>query len=189
MRTQDHMTRHAGTTDLAADSISTDPIKVQRLQAALREAQDTVRSYDTKAQIVGVGYIFAFNIIQSFAGAAPHARAIIQAEPTRILIVWLLVFLPLVMFARVLYPSRGSIGSSAQNVLYAPNASELTVTQFKADVVSCDWLDEISAEIVKVSRLRDMKRRHFIMALWTAAASYALMFVFAAIRSILVVGI
>ena len=31
--------------------------------ASLREGQDIVRAYDTKAQIVGVGYIFAIGII------------------------------------------------------------------------------------------------------------------------------
>ena len=33
------------------------------LKDSLAEAQNSVRSYDTKAQIVGVGYIFALNVI------------------------------------------------------------------------------------------------------------------------------
>ena len=162
---------------------SVDPIKVQGIQSALKEAQDTVRSYDTKAQIVGVGYIFAFNIIQSFARAASNSDAIVGLEQFRILVVWLLVFLPLVMFARVLYPSRNSVDADAKNVLYLPNASNMTVGQFKTDIMSCSWLDELSVEFIKVSRLRDLKRRRFLAALWAAAVSYALMFIFAATRS------
>jgi len=33
--------------------------------ASLKEGQDTVRAYDTKAQIVGVGYISAIGIIEN----------------------------------------------------------------------------------------------------------------------------
>ncbi len=166
--------------------ILADPIKVQRLQAALKEAQDTVRSYDTKAQIVGVGYIFVFNIIQSFARAATKAGDVVQIDSFRLLVVWVLVFVPLVMFARVLYPSRGSIGSTEKHVLYAPDAREITVAQFKADVAACDWFDEIAAEIIKVSRLRDLKRSAFIAALWTAAVSYGIFFLFAVARNLAV---
>ena len=36
------------------------------LLAALQEAQSVVRSYDTKAQIVGVGYILALNLVLHF---------------------------------------------------------------------------------------------------------------------------
>ena len=34
----------------------------QRLLSALHEAQSLVRAYDTKAQILGVGYILALNL-------------------------------------------------------------------------------------------------------------------------------
>ena len=166
---------------------SADPLKTQRLQAALKEAQDTVRFYDTKAQIVCVGYIFAFNIIQSFAGVAPKAGATLLAEPLRILIIWVLVFVPIVMFARVLYPSRNSVHSGGKHVLYVPNPRETTIEQFKNDVCACDWFEEIAAEIIKVSRLRDLKRRRFISALWTGAVSYALMFIYAAARALFAV--
>lgn len=37
--------------------------KTQLVKEALAEAQQTVRAYDTKAQIVGVGYIFALGIV------------------------------------------------------------------------------------------------------------------------------
>jgi hypothetical protein len=41
------------------------------LLAALQEAQSVVRSYDTKAQIVGVGYILALNLILHFGDLLP----------------------------------------------------------------------------------------------------------------------
>ena len=41
----------------------TDKNTLPSLMASLKEVQDTVRAYDMKAQIVGVGYIFAIGII------------------------------------------------------------------------------------------------------------------------------
>jgi len=45
------------------------------LLAALQEAQSVVRSYDTKAQIVGVGYILALNLILHFGDLLPACAA------------------------------------------------------------------------------------------------------------------
>ncbi len=43
------------------------------LRDSLAEAQSTVRAYDTKAQIVGVGYIFALGVVGSFEALLPEA--------------------------------------------------------------------------------------------------------------------
>lgn len=168
----------------AQDAQHLEPEKAQSLFAALKEAQDTVRSYDTKAQIVGVGYIFAFNIIQTFASSAPSQEAVIHVAPFRFLVVWLLVFVPIIMFARVLYPSRASMSTSVRHAFYVPNSAEMTVERFKSELADCDWLNEISAEIIKVSRLRDLKRRNFIAALWASSVSYSLMFIYVVFRGL-----
>lgn len=173
---------------MSVEKAELDPIKAQSLQAALKETQDTIRSYDTKAQIVGVGYIFAIDIIQRFVRATPNTEAVIQIEQVRFLITWILVFVPIIMFARVLYPSRGTMNLSAKHTFYVPAAHHMTVAQFKEEVTGCDWLEEMSAEIIKVSRLRDLKRRRFVAALWAAAASYGLMFLYIMGRSFSAVG-
>jgi hypothetical protein len=41
------------------------------LLAALQDAQVTARSYDTKAQIVGAGYILALNLVLHFGDLLP----------------------------------------------------------------------------------------------------------------------
>ncbi len=43
------------------------------LRDALSEAQTTVRSYDTKAQIVGVGYVFALGIVGALSDRLPDS--------------------------------------------------------------------------------------------------------------------
>ncbi len=47
--------------------IGTDKNTLGFLMASLKEVQDTVRAYDTKAKIVDVGYIFAIGIIIDLA--------------------------------------------------------------------------------------------------------------------------
>ena len=47
------------------------PFAVQGVLAALKEVQDTVRAYDTKAQIVGVGFIFSIGIITGLGERLP----------------------------------------------------------------------------------------------------------------------
>ncbi len=169
---------------MASGDVGIEPLKAQSLMAALKEAQDTVRSYDTKAQILGVGYIFAIDIIQSIFRAASTGPTALSGGPFRFLAVWLLVFVPILMFARVLYPSRATISTRAKHTLYVPDADKKAVDSYKEEIAECDWLEEIATEIVKVSRLRDLKRRNFIQALWAAAASFFLMFVNIAARGI-----
>ena len=88
---------HAGPDEIAREYVD------KMLLAALREAQSVVRSYDTKAQIVGVGYILALNLILHFGDLLPtHA----PLGPLFFAVVWGVVILPIVQFGDVLYPSR-----------------------------------------------------------------------------------
>lgn len=161
-----------------------EPIKANSLMAALKEAQDTVRAYDTKAQIIGVGYIFAFDIVQSISRMLTIEQDTYRVLPIRLTIAWVLVFVPLIMFARVLYPSRWSINSAVTRMLYVPNADSVSAEQFHREFQKCDWEKVISTEIIQVSRLRDLKRKRFVLALWAAAISYSLMFLFNLARSL-----
>ena len=61
-------TTYAGLGEITRDYVD------KMLLAALQEAQSVVRSYDTKAQIVGVGYILALNLVLHFGDLLPtHA--------------------------------------------------------------------------------------------------------------------
>jgi hypothetical protein len=61
------------------------------LRDALSEAQTTVRAYDTKAQIVGVGYLFAMNLVSGVDRLLPN----MSGSPTwTILLAWGIVIMP-----------------------------------------------------------------------------------------------
>ena len=66
-------------------------------------AHAAARFYDTKAQIVGVGYILALNVVLHFGDLLPNHAPI---GPLFFAAVWLIVIMPIVQFGQVLYPSR-----------------------------------------------------------------------------------
>ncbi len=77
----------------------TDKNTLPFLMASLQEVQDTVRAYDTKAQIVGVGYIFAIGIIFNLG-----TRIADMPEMTAVTITfaWLVFISPIALFGAVL---------------------------------------------------------------------------------------
>ncbi len=152
------------------------------LHDALSEAQATVRSYDTKAQIVGIGYIFALGIVGGLGDRLPDAD---ELDAIAILIGWVFVILPILFFGYVLYPTRKTAPRLAVNptevgrlehVLYVNPDRHDSVEALKASVVGCDPVNEYTFELIKVSKLRDLKRKRFLRALFAAAGGFILLF-------------
>lgn len=77
--------------------------QISFLMSALDEAQSSVRAFDTKAQIVGIGYIFAIGIISTIASWNPDKTPFTLNS---VFIAWLFVMVPIIIFGSVLYPSR-----------------------------------------------------------------------------------
>lgn len=156
-----------------------DKLDADALMAVLHEAQDTVRSYDTKAQIVGVGYIFALGVVQQ---SGKHMPMPMEWAGWYVFCGWLVVILPIVMFALVLYPSRIDKVTKKRNLQAVNGTMYFDSTRFTdADayggaVMTADWAKEIVYEIVKVSDIRDKKRKRFLRALYWAAGSFCVLF-------------
>lgn len=66
------------------------------LRDSLAETQTTVRGYDTKAQIVGVGYIFALGVVSQVEGLLPAATEFSLAS---LLVAWSIVIVPILFSA------------------------------------------------------------------------------------------
>lgn len=152
------------------------------LEVALAEAQATVRAYDTKAQIIGIGYTFALNIVASVAAGIPTAE---QTSPLLVLVFWGIVMAPLFLFGYVLFPSRktapkvaGGADRTLRRVLYVETSCHGTVDDLEAAAADCDWLHELSFEVLKVSKLRELKRGRFVRALFATAFSFGILFAF-----------
>ncbi len=147
--------------------------------AVLREAQDTVRSYDTKAQICGIGFIFALGIVQR---SGDHVPVPVEYAMLYVIAGWLVIVVPILMFAMVLYPSRvdriasrnrpeGVIGA-----MYFERRQFDGVDAYTDAALHADWAREVAFEIIKVSEIRDLKRTRFLRALYWAAGSFVILF-------------
>ena len=157
------------------------------LRDSLAEAQTTVRAYDNKAQIVGVGYMFALAVIGDFETLLPKASELNLLA----LSVACSAILPILLFGFVLYPSRKSAAKFAvqseatpEQVLYVNPTNLGTVKALKEAVDRCDPIIELSFELLKVSQLRELKRRRFLRALFMAAVAFLFIFATHFIRSI-----
>lgn len=158
------------------------------LRNALEEARTTIRAYDTKAQIVGIGYIFALNIIGGFEKKFDKVATV---DFVFVLVSWAVVILPIILFGLVLYPTRkmapklqSETQSSAEGLLYIDPAHGRSMEDILDAADRCDPRGEVAFELLKASHLRDLKRRRFLRALF--AAGFCFIFIFASqlIRSL-----
>ena len=158
---------------------SSDTDAQKYLQLALEEAQATVRAYDTKAQIVGIGYTFALNIVAAVIGGLPGSHGL---GPLPVLLFWLVVMSPLFLFGYVLYPSRRTAPKveraaelELQRVIYVESARHSTVEDLQTAARNSDWMAELSFEVLKVSKLREAKRGRFVRALFATGFSFGIL--------------
>ncbi len=152
--------------------------KCQFLYAALKESQDNIRTYDTKAQIVGIGFIFTIGMATKFHTwtATPDSWQLWAIVAT-----WVLIIVPVVLFGAVLYPTRRFAPSVLRNKDLVKGMFYMNDVESLADYVNqlndMDTEQELSYEILKVSYLRDLKRRRFLNALTAATISLILLFI------------
>ncbi|SCW35484.1 hypothetical protein SAMN02927900_00945 [Rhizobium mongolense subsp. loessense] len=148
------------------------------LLAALQEAQVTARSYDTKAQIVGAGYILALNLVLHFGDLLPTRAPL---GPLFYAVVWGVVILPILQFGHVLYPSRTraekellakTSGASHQRVYYVDPDTFADLQDLVQQALRSDWTSVLGAELLKTSRVRIIKQLRFRRGLMMAVVSF-----------------
>ena len=152
------------------------------LRDGLAEAQTTVRSYDTKAQIVGVGYIFSLGVVGNISELLDREA---QVSAIAILVSWAVVVMPILFFGYVLYPTRKTTSyleatkhHKIQHVLYLDPSKKKTIAEVRQASLVAVSLDELSFELLMVSTLREIKRRRFLRGLFASGLSFLLLFVY-----------
>ncbi len=151
--------------------------KCHFLYAALKEAQDNIRTYDTKAQIVGIGFIFTIGMVIKFYTWNETHHVWHQIT---IIATWVLIIAPLICFGSVLYPTRRVAPHVLKNKevvkgLFYMNEVE-KVSDYVNQLHAMDIKQELSYELLKVSYLRDLKRNRFLLAM--SVASFSLIVIF-----------
>lgn len=158
------------------------------LKTALSEAKQMIRSYDTKAQICAIGYVFSLNIVLSINQTLfPNPEANIWV----VFVGWGVLILPMLFFGYVLYPTRHSVAldetedtKGIEKILYIRHERHNTVAAVKQSALESNKVDELAFELLKSSTLRDTKRLRFVRALVLAFSSFLLMFLIHASEAI-----
>ena len=154
--------------------------KVELLKLALTECQATVRSYDTKAQIVGVSYIFALNIVLQLGAMLPVGTP--RFSVLYVLFSWMVMIAPVAMFGFVLYPTRKNVRSlkaefpDIAHALYIDPDQQNNPGQYLEKVNESNFSDELTHELFKISDLRELKRKRFLRALFCAGLALLVLF-------------
>jgi hypothetical protein len=154
-------------------------LTIELLRDSLSEARAAVRSYDTKAQILGIGYIFALGVVGRIGEQIPASST---AGVLTIVIAWGLVVLPIVLFGYVLYPSRKKVAkrqpkpNDVTTLLYVNNEAPMTFAELRKALSTSDPLDELVFELLQVSKHRDIKKMRFLRALFAAAICFVGLF-------------
>lgn len=149
------------------------------LHASLNETQSTVRAYDTKAQIVGIGYIFALGIVFQFASKVDRATIL---TPDQIILAWVFIIVPIILFGAVLYPTRKIVpslqgaGFTDHGFYYVFPGRHKSAEGYLQSIRDANLTEELAAEVLKLAALRDLKRRRFLRALWAATISFLVLF-------------
>ena len=149
------------------------------LIAALQETASVARFYDTKAQIVGVGYILALNLVLRFGDLLPNHAPI---GPMFYIVVWGIVIMPIVQFGQVLYPSRmrpekeldgrTSGASAVPSVFYIHPGAFADVRDLVNRALTSDWTSVLAAELLKTSHVRTIKQLRFRRGLMMTVVSF-----------------
>ena len=138
---------------------------------ALRSAQETVRAFDTKAQIGGAGFII------SVTALATLLRDLLPAAGAPVMAVLALAFVGAIgLFGHVLWPravDAQSVGHAA-GAYYVTGRTTADAEALVALQDGCDWKRELAFELIAVSGIRDAKQRRFRRAILGALAFYLL---------------
>lgn len=157
-----------------------DRLSIDVLRDSLVEARAAVRSYDTKAQILGIGYIFALGVIGRIGDQIPSTT---DMSIVTIIVAWLFVVFPILLFGYVLYPSRhkivakrGPVLDGVTTYLYVNDEAPMAYTALKNALTNSNPVNELVYEFLEVSKHRDIKKRRFLRALFSAAICFVGLF-------------
>ncbi|MEF2554321.1 hypothetical protein VQ042_23890 [Aurantimonas sp. A2-1-M11] len=134
-----------------------------------------MRTYDTKAQIVAVGYILALNVVLRFGDLLPNSAPI---GPLFYAAVWLIIIVPIIQFGHVLYPSRPraerdlATKTSDSHVYHVNPDRFANVGDFVHQALKSDWTSVVATELLRTSRVRIIKQRRFRRGLMMTVVSF-----------------
>jgi len=128
---------------------------------------------------MGVGFIFSVSMISRFL-------ANLQVDQDYgicyLVVGFLLLIGPVALYGAVIFPSRRSAPKlidtpvPVQGLFYVKSEGVSNLAAFNQQLKDVDWTLELTYEIVRLSALRDMKRKRFLIAMFASGGSFTLVF-------------
>jgi len=139
------------------------------LMHAIDGAQETIRAYDTKAEILGVLLTLAIGITNFtfYQHNTAYTKWILFSS-------WIVALIAIAILGLVLHPKkdpfknidRGNFTPSGTYFLTNLSSSpQNTVTRLTDKAINTDWVSELMYENMKLSAIRDYKHCWFTLAL------------------------
>lgn len=158
--------------------LDSDLVVIDCLKHAIGDSQQTIRGYDTKAEILGLLLTLAlaitnFNHMQSMQG---FGQLLVMAS-------WLTSLIALGFLGLVLHPNMNnfkglSFGTYTPTCVYflhnVTGAASNSVSDLETKARSTDWTQELMYESMKLSLIREKKHKWFIRSLMLTAVTLLL---------------
>lgn len=154
---------------MTAEDQEQSALTVSCLQQAITDSQDTIRAYDSKAEILGILLTVGLGVTNS--NLVPHASILADVV---LWASWIFGLAALGALGGVVYPKKGRF-DNAMLGSYAPKDSYflvdlkatplITVTELAARALDTDWVSELTYVNLRLSLIRQHKDRWFVFSL------------------------
>jgi len=154
-----------------------DQRNIECLHNAINETQETVRSYDTKSEILGILMtlvvgLLNFNLVGDYKRDTVVMLLIALATISAIT--------SLLLMLSVLFPSRnpveevdlGEYTPKGTYFVFKKRGDKFNFNAIYSNMIDTDWQKELLLELLKVSGIRDRKHTWFTRAVKTAAFTF-----------------
>lgn len=144
-------------------------LAISCIKHAIDDAQETIRAYDTKAEILGILLTLAIGITNYalFEHSTGYSKKLLLGS-------WVIALAAIAVAGFVLHPKKNPFKNIALGN-YIPNGTfflanlstspQNTVTTLVDKAVNTDWISELMYENMKLSAIRDYKHNCFNWAL------------------------
>ena len=158
------------------------------LQHAIEDAQDTIRAYDSKAEILGILLTVAIGITNFtfLQHSTSYSKALLVAS-------WIAGLVAICALGLVLHPKKDLFkkidfgGYTPKETYFLSNiesSPQNTVTELASKALNTDWVCELTYENMKLSLIREYKHCCFVFALKAAGITLLLIALTVAVGSL-----
>lgn len=153
------------------------------LRDILHGTEEIVRALDMKTEIAMLCYVLSVEVA-IVLGALEHLRT---TQPLVSIVLFVMFIAALISYMMVLVPAhnprvgkrgtRDAKHGANPAVYFLADPHDMTAQDLISAVSSADYASELANEVLKLSAIRDTKRKRLLLALYLTLAFYVLLLV------------